>query len=220
MSNLFDNKTLRLDFDGSLSIQRNFSQAGQDLFVLSALDGKRNGVFLDLGCNEPIQINNTYLLESGFGWTGLSIDIDERFFDLFVFRESKTLVADCTKLDWGHVSDLLGTTVIDYLSLDLEPPQTTLECLRAIPFDRFEFSAITFEHDAYRSDEAVRGPSRRIFEDNGYTRVCSDVSVNGYVFEDWYCNPKYVDAERIQALISDGGDWQSVIFDRDRRPQR
>ena len=211
MTTRFDNRDLRLDFIGSGAIERNFSQAGQDLFVLSALDGKRNGVFLDLGCNEPIQINNTYLLESGFGWTGLSIDIDERFFELFVFRKSKTLIADCTKLDWDHVIDLLGTAFVDYLSLDLEPPETTLACLKTIPFDRLEFSVITFEHDAYRSD-LVRAPSREIFEAKGYVRVCSDVRVNGYVFEDWYCNPRVVTADKIASLKSNGDEWEKVVF--------
>lgn len=207
-----DNRDLKLSFSGADLAERNFSQAGQDFFVLSLLDGKRDGVFLDLGCNEPIQINNTFLLESVFGWNGLSIDIDQRFFDLFIFRKSKTLNADCTKLDWDRVIDLLGTTSIDYLSLDLEPPEVTLECLRTIPFDRLEFSVITFEHDAYRAGDTVRTPSREIFEENGYIRVCSDVHVNGYVFEDWYCNPKHVDAERIDILRSSGDEWERIVF--------
>ncbi len=193
-------------------MERNFSQAGQDLFVLSLLDGKRNGVFLDLGCNAPIEINNTYLLESVFGWSGLSIDIDENYFDLYIFRNSKTLTADCTKLDWDAVIDLLGTTSIQYLSLDLEPPAVTLECLRTIPFDRVEFSVITFEHDAYRAGDTVRTPSREIFEENGYIRVCSNVSFNGFVFEDWYCNPKHVDVERIDILESHDEAWESIVF--------
>ena len=176
------------------------------------LDGKRDGVFLDLGCNEPIQINNTYLLESSFGWTGLSVDIEPSFFYLYVFRRSETLIADCTKLDWDKVVELLGTS-IDYLSLDLEPPAVTLECLKTIPFERVEFSVITFEHDAYRAGDTVRTPSRRIFEENGYVRVCSNVNVNGYVFEDWYCNPKRVDADRMQSMIADDQEWINVVFD-------
>src|SRR5687767_9483948 len=119
---LFENRNLRLQFAGAEPVERSFSQAGQDLFVLSMLDGKRNGVFLDLGCSEPILINNTYLLESAFGWNGLSIDIDSSVFSLFAFRESATLVADCRQLDWDAVIETLGTPSIDYLSLDLEPP--------------------------------------------------------------------------------------------------
>lgn len=212
MSTATDNREFRLGFAGADLVERNFSQAGQDLFVLSLLDGKRDGVFLDLGCNEPILINNTFLLESGFGWSGLSVDIDEKYFDLFVFRNSKTLAADCTKLDWKAVVETLGTSSIDYLSLDLEPPKVTLECLTTIPFEMVEFSVITFEHDAYRAGERVRTPSRKLLEEKGYVRVCSDVRVNGFVFEDWYCNPRRVDAERIERLINHGDEWEKIVF--------
>lgn len=201
-----------MPFAGADQVERNFSQAGQDLFVLSLLDGKREGVFLDLGCNEPIQINNTYLLETAFGWNGLAVDIDPRFFDLFVFRKCRTMAADCTRLDWAQMIDVLGTTKIDYLSLDLEPPEATLECLRSIPFDRVEFSVVTFEHDAYRSEDSVRAPARDIFRMNGFELVCSDVKLDGHVFEDWYCNPKYVDGGRVRQLRADGQEWKDIVF--------
>ncbi len=210
-----ENKKLRLDFDSSSSIARNFSQAGQDMFVLSVLDGKRDGVFLDLGCNQPILINNTYLLESDFGWHGLSVDIDPSFFEMFVFRKTGTLVADCARLDWDEVIDTLGTRTIDYLSLDLEPPPVTLECLRSIPFDVLEFGVVTFEHDPYRVGDEVRVPSRDIFVSNGYVRICSDVGLEGRAFEDWYYNPRLIDTERAKTLAADGKDWQEVIFAND-----
>ena len=106
MNSLAD-KTFRLPFEGGDSLERNFSQAGQDLFVISMLGGKRNGVFLNLGCNQPILINNTYLLEREFDWNGLSVDIDGRHFEMFVFRKSKILAADCTKLDWDDIIERL-----------------------------------------------------------------------------------------------------------------
>lgn len=208
----FDNDKLRLKFSGSDSITRNFSQAGQDLFVLSILNGKSGGVFLDLGCHEPILINNTYLLESSFGWKGLSVDINESFFKLFVFRQTATLCADCTKLDWDQVARSLGTNRIDYLSLDLEPPDVTLECLRTIPFEKVEFSVITFEHDAYRAGESVRLPSRELLESKGFVRVCSNVKLQGLEFEDWYCNPKFVDEKRMALMANQNKDWEEIIF--------
>lgn len=211
----FDNRRLKLGFAGAERIERTFSQAGQDLFVLALLNGKRDGVFLDLGCNHPIVINNTFLLESGFGWSGLSVDIKEDLFELFVFRKSQTLVADCTKLDWDMVVEKLGTSSIDYLSLDLEPPDVTLECLKTIPFEKVQFSVITFEHDAYRSGDAVRKPSRKLLEDKGYVRLCSNVRLEGLPFEDWYCNPRFVDAERAAVLKADNQEWQDVVFGRE-----
>ena len=208
----FDNQNLRLKFRESDSIKRNFSQAGQDLFVLSMLDGKRDGVFLDLGCNEPILINNTYLLESSFNWKGLSVDINEDYFKLFVFRKTETLCTDCTKLDWDLVLETLGTSSVDYLSLDLEPPEVTLKCLEAIPFERIEFSVITFEHDAYRAQDKVRVPSRELLESKGYKRVCSNVKIKDLEFEDWYCNPKFVDEKRMALIAGQNENWEKIIF--------
>ncbi len=53
-----------------------YSQSCQDLFVSGVLNNKENGSYLELGCSYPVESNNTYLLESKFNWTGISIDID------------------------------------------------------------------------------------------------------------------------------------------------
>ena len=40
---------LRHKFIGAEDIENNFSQAFQDLFVLSILDGKKNGTYVEIG---------------------------------------------------------------------------------------------------------------------------------------------------------------------------
>lgn len=53
-----------------------YSQFGQDAFIYwMVFGGKKteDGVFLDIGGNDPININNTYLLEQK-GWTGLAFE--------------------------------------------------------------------------------------------------------------------------------------------------
>lgn len=47
------------------------SQHRQDLFVLSQLDFKRNGYFVEFGASNGINLSNTYLLEKEYGWTGI-----------------------------------------------------------------------------------------------------------------------------------------------------
>lgn len=47
------------------------SQNRQDIFVLAELDLKRNGFFVEFGAANGIDVSNTYLLESAFGWTGI-----------------------------------------------------------------------------------------------------------------------------------------------------
>jgi FkbM family methyltransferase len=47
------------------------SQIRQDLFVLSELDFKKNGFFVEFGATNGIDLSNTYLLEKEFGWRGI-----------------------------------------------------------------------------------------------------------------------------------------------------
>jgi FkbM family methyltransferase len=47
------------------------AQLGQDLFVLSALDFKSNGYFVEFGAADGIYLSNSWLLEKKFGWQGI-----------------------------------------------------------------------------------------------------------------------------------------------------
>ncbi len=47
------------------------SQFHQDLFVLSVLDFKRDGYFVEFGATDGVVLSNTLLLERNFGWTGV-----------------------------------------------------------------------------------------------------------------------------------------------------
>lgn len=51
------------------------SQHKQDKWVIEdVFNGKRNGFFLDMGAADGVKINNTYLLEKQYGWTGICVE--------------------------------------------------------------------------------------------------------------------------------------------------
>jgi hypothetical protein len=206
-------RKLKVDFNDYDKIEKNYSQASQDLFALICTDGKRNGTFLDLGCSDPTNINNTYLLENDFNWTGVSIDIDKSLIEKFQkVRKTKSFNLDCTKLNFDEILENYDNNHIDYLSLDLEPASVTFACLKTLPLNKIEFSVITYEHDEYRFGETYKVESRKIFEQHGYKLICSNVSDNKLPYEDWYINPKYVDFEKIKTLVSDNKNWQEILF--------
>ena len=50
------------------------SQLGQDVLVDQHLQGKRNGVFVDVGAYDGVTFSNTLMLERDRGWTGICIE--------------------------------------------------------------------------------------------------------------------------------------------------
>ena len=51
-----------------MSVVKYNAQAEQDKFVLNVMKHKQNGYFLEIGSNDPIHMNNSYILESSYHW--------------------------------------------------------------------------------------------------------------------------------------------------------
>jgi hypothetical protein len=199
------------------------SQAGQDLFVLSCLNYKRNGVFLEIGSNDPITINNSYLLEKTYGWKGLMIEYERRFLPAYkLHRPNSThIISDATQIDYRSLCASLPNEV-DYLQIDLEVEnQSTIATLRKVSHELMDtrtFATVTFEHDIYRGDFfSTRKESREIFDQKGYVRVFSDVKFKNSAFEDWYVHPSLVDMTYINSIKTDASLESSEIVSRLRR---
>jgi hypothetical protein len=154
------------------------SEIGQDRAVIDMLGIKYNGTFVDIGCALPISISNTFLFEATFNWRGIGIDIQN-----LVEGEGQTwkshrpqtkhIVHDALTLDYSKVfKENEMPQTIDYLSLDLEPPDLTLECLYKIPFKEYTFNVITYEVDEYREGGHKRAQeSRKYLQDLGYNLI-------------------------------------------------
>jgi len=52
-------------------LSKSKSQLRQDLFVLSFLDFKTNGFFVEFGGTDGVELSNSYLMEKEFGWSGI-----------------------------------------------------------------------------------------------------------------------------------------------------
>ena len=197
-----DHCKLRRPFPGASSLQRNFSQAWQDVWVLQTLGGLRQGKFLEIGANHPFMNNNTYLLSSSFAWRGVSLEYNPSHLpDWAKHRPDDTFIcANALTLDYlALIQGSFGLTCerIDYLQLDIEPSIKTLEVLRRMPLDRVRFSTITFETDAYTGDLRARSESRELLMAYGYQLAVADVLVDYAAisdapipFEDWWIDSK------------------------------
>ncbi len=204
---------LRFKFPGSETIQKNYSQCYQDMFILSVLNGKRNGRYFEIGAGPPYVTSNTALLEE-FGWTGASIDIKESVIDEFKrYRKNPVFLHNAVTVNYKKLFKEIGLERdSDYLQLDCEPPNNTFESLLNMPLDEYRFAVITYEHDYYQDvTKSYRDKSRRYLKLLGYELLVSDVSVTDYAsFEDWWVHPELVNRETIDKMRSVTGKIQKA----------
>jgi tetratricopeptide (TPR) repeat protein len=200
---------LKFKFKGSENIEQNFSQAYQDMFVLTALDGKNNGTYLEIGSAMPFYGNNTALLEN-LGWTGIGIDIKQELVDDYsIQRKNKVLCLNALETNYENlISEIAVDGVIDYLQLDCEPSKTTFEVLLSIPFDTYKFAVITYEHDHYSDmTKTYRKKSRAFLKSLGYVLVVPNVSPNECSpFEDWWVHPDLIDSNILEKIKIEDSD--------------
>tara|TARA_R110000744_G_scaffold353826_2_gene460182 strand:- start:662 stop:1321 length:660 start_codon:yes stop_codon:yes gene_type:complete len=197
----------------NIVVKENYSQANQDLFVLSMLKEKRNGVYIEIGAGCWQGFSNTFILEDGYGWTGLSFEIMEHAAEQFNERRTnKCICGDATVLDYSAMFEEYNIPKqIDYLSLDIEPPEQTLSALKKLPMDEYRFSVITFEHELHYAGTHVRDESRKIFKEYGYELIASDVKHFGYPYEDWYVDPNVINNDTYSEFISTSVEYSDMF---------
>ena len=167
-----------------------YSQIGQDKWVLSLFPEGYKGYFMDVGCNDPKNINNTLLLEE-HGWDGVAYDITN-YSKEWKDRKTRFICTDVLGFDFFELPLL-----IDYMSLDIDILGTNYTVLNnLIDLVGIEFKVITFEHNLYLGREynqAERLPQRKLLKEKGYTLAHADIEYEGNAFEDWWINKKYID---------------------------
>ena len=189
-----EHERLKHKFPGSGSVKCNWSQSMQDIFVMSMLDGKRNGVYVEIGADQPRVISNTYLLEKDFDWSGISFELDADKVAFFnTIRKNKCLCEDATLYDYKSLFQKSNyPKQIDYLQLDIDPAEGTLRALKALPLDDYRFSVITYETDVYSSGADIQDEQIEILESHGYQLVAKNVKCEGNPYEDWWVDPAIV----------------------------
>ena len=182
---------------------KSYSQIGQDTWVINTLKNKKNGTYVDIGGGHPTIINNTYMLEKEFNWSGISVDCGPPHthacehlscmeYELLWGKErnnnNKLICGDALKFDYINLfKEHNLPKIIDYLSVDLAPPMVTWEALQKIPFLEYTFNVITFETDFYR-ETLTQAPSRELLQSFGYNMIPASTKPDQ---EDWYIHESY-----------------------------
>lgn len=199
-----DHSKLRFKFEDSEKLDRNCSQVYQDMFILSMLNGKKNGTYLEVGGGHPFVGNNTAILESHYGWKGVSLELKDEFVNEYRnVRKNPVLQENALTINYKQLlTEHFDTKEIDYLQLDVEPARHTFEVLLSIPFEEYKFAVITYEHDYYVDiTKSYREKSRKYLSLLGYELIVNDISADGISnFEDWWVHPDLVDPEIVKIM--------------------
>lgn len=190
------------------------SQGGQDRWVYAMTDGGKGAFYLDIGCNHPIAINNTYVFEQ-LGWDGILVDV----LPGCEVRKGKFFQCDASK----PTPELLEAyrtmpNVVDFLSLDVD--EATLGAFDTLPWSTHRFRLACIEHDAYVRGYETRDRLREQMEAMGYDLVCADVCVRfpdescaPGPWEDWWCCPDLVKPKLVKRFKCSGREWREIVKD-------
>jgi len=175
-----------------------YSQIGQDKLVDFILNRKENGFFLDIGAQDPEDLNNTAFFEKYRNWNGVAIEKASMWNEKWSNSSRKKtsyINNDARFIDYNNILKNNNIDVIDYISLDLEPPQVTFDVLRDILSKNVKFKVMTFEVDAYRSDH-IKNISRDLLSSNGYELVYelyfTDNTLTNTHVDDVWLNKDYI----------------------------
>lgn len=81
------------------SQKKSYSFGGCDLLINYIFKFKKEGFYLDVGCQHPVSNNNTYLLNRR-GWNGMNIDLDSKNIKLFnLERPNDINICKCVSSD-------------------------------------------------------------------------------------------------------------------------
>jgi len=174
-------------------------EALQDNFVLSILDFKKKGYYVELGAAEPVKFNNTYILEKEYNWDGVSFDIDLNFYNKFKkTRRNEILLEDAVKFDYKTYLDLhCENKRLDFLQCDIDPTEASFYAMVNVLASGYSFNIIMFEHNIYLDPQnaGYQDKAYQLLKGLGYVRYAKNVKVVSKVkdssgtwdaFEDWY----------------------------------
>lgn len=88
-------------------LDKSRSQIRQDLFALSHLDFKTGGFFVEFGATNGVELSNSYLMETEFGWSGILAEPGRGWHDLL--RQNRKAIID-TRCVWSRSGEKISFT--------------------------------------------------------------------------------------------------------------
>lgn len=131
------------------------SQLGQDILVDKYLNGKRDGVFVDIGAYDGVTFSNTLMLERDRGWTGICI---EPLPDIFAaLCENRSCI--CVQACIGDRDE----PEVEFLAMQSEAARVRMLSGVLSEYDSRHLARVDAEIDEFGGSKCViRVPMRRL----------------------------------------------------------
>lgn len=171
------------------------AEAKVDRFVYGLCGS--NGTYIEIGAHKPYQRSNTSALET-LGWRGFGVELDTRFKQQWTESDRHNPIYWTNAITFDYVAACKEQNLpsrINFLQVDIEPPENTFQALQAVITQGIEFDFISFEHDKYCQPTDWDPVVTAWLADRGYKvavyNVCAQRRRNPGVWshiETWYVN--------------------------------
>jgi FkbM family methyltransferase len=99
-------------------IARSKAQLRRDIFVLAELEQKKNGVFVEFGATDGLNLSNTWLLEKEYGWSGILAEPAQCWQAALHENRSSAIESKCVWKSSGDVLEFSETEMPELSTLN------------------------------------------------------------------------------------------------------
>lgn len=187
------------------NFRKSKAQLRQDLFVLSEVNFKENGYFVEFGATNGFDLSNTYLLETEFGWQGILAEPAKLWHSDLMKNRNCHIDTNCV---WTESDSVLTFKEVDVAEL------STIEAYNAVDShqkDResgknYEVNTISLE-DLLKKYNAPKFVDYLSIDTEGSEfEILSSFDFTKYQFKVITCEHNFTQArEKIYTLLTSNG---------------
>jgi FkbM family methyltransferase len=186
-------------------LKKSKSQRRQDLFVLQQLNHKSNGYFVEFGATNGVDISNTHLLETEFGWKGILAEPAKCWHADLVRNRKAAIELSCV---WKDTGSILTFNEVDNADLSTISAYSNSDFWRSARETGQTYDVRTISLiDLLRKHEAPRHIDYLSIDTEGSEfEILNSFNFAEYSFSVITCEHNYSPMrEKIYSLLSDHG---------------
>ena len=185
------------------NIQFSKSQLSQDLFVLSELNFKNNGFFVEFGSTDGVSLSNTFLLEKKFFWKGILAEPAKHWQKKLDKNRDVFIEKNCI---WHSSNKILTFNEVGELSTIDDFSNSDLHAKARVNGKKYKVKTISLEDllDKYNAPKIIDYLS--IDTEGSELDILSSFNFEKYKFKVITCEHNFSsNREKIFKLLSDKG---------------